>query len=696
MLFVFFSAAFAQDLPKIAVYVTGDIPDNNKRVFGPQLLASLVNSGRYNGIERPSVFFAEAEQKRTTEYGGVINDSQLSELGKEFGVDYIGIADVVPAFGLFQIEIRIIDVETAKTVFAGESNSSLKTSDELTLVLETIVGDMFGEQIAHVSESEPESEQEPESESAPVAYAPELSAVDRASAVAVAPTSVPSSAPVAAAPAPVAVETKWPPKAAVYITGLNPLLGNALSKAVSSALMKAKIYEGIESIDQHITGTPTDKQIIEAGKKASVDFVFVINVSGKINVRILDVDLATELANISLDGKLNTPLDAGKVAASIVNFILKEGPKPPPGYQAPAQTTVAAGGETAKSSNVVGKGDGEKTRGYYVGVNRTLAGSRGTAAEWASLEGGWVWENRVFFGMEMGGGQIANKDSEEFSYGYGFNVGHSYELLENLSFVYGLSVGAWMMGDFYFDFGMGNFYYYDDDPDSQLFIGFGGPFVKLRFGNGIELTYRGLMGIGGALNEDEPGFRYKSQLKLGFRNEGVGRDGKYYGVNRTLAGSRLTTTEWIAIETGYLWGDRGFYGFEFGMGVSGHPDSSKGGKIYVCSGANIGNSYKLFDRLNLVYGMSAGIWSMNHLNWYQWYWGEQDVSRGFLGFGGPFVKLRYGNGIELTYRGLIGINTKIDEKFDYWGYETITRSHDFGYKSQLKLGYRYEHVKRER
>jgi len=361
LIFVFFSMVFAQDLPKIAVYVTGDIPDNNKRVFGPELLASLVNSGRYSGIERPNVFFTEAERKRTTEFGGAINDSQLSELGKEFGVSYICVADILPAFGIFRIEVRIVDVETVQTIFTGESSGSLKTSGELKEVLEAIVGNMFVEQAASVPEPKSQSEHESESESVPVAYAPEQPdrVVDRAPAVAVAPTPVPSSAPVAAAPAPaVAVESKWPPKAAVCVTGLNAALSSALSRSVITSLMKAKIYEGIESIDKRITGSPTDRQIIEAGKETGVDFVFVINVSGKINVRILDVDLATELANISLDGKLNTPLDAGKVAASIVNFILKEGPKPPVGYVASAP--VAAAGRTSAGSAESSSGETEE------------------------------------------------------------------------------------------------------------------------------------------------------------------------------------------------------------------------------------------------------------------------------------------------------------------------------------------------
>jgi len=255
MIFMFFSVAFAQDLPKIAVYVTGDMPDNSKRVFGPELLASLVNSGRYSGIERPGAFFTEAERKRTTEYGGAINDKQLSELGKESGVDYICVADIIPAFGLYQIEVRVVNVETSQTVFTGEASGSLKTSDELKETLETIVRNMLREQTASVPQAESESESK--SESVPIAYASESPdrVVDRASVVAAAPTHIPSSAPVAAAPTPAAaVESKWPPKAAVCVTGLNATLGSALSRSVITSLMKAKIYEGIESIDKRITG----------------------------------------------------------------------------------------------------------------------------------------------------------------------------------------------------------------------------------------------------------------------------------------------------------------------------------------------------------------------------------------------------------------------------------------------------------
>ena len=333
---LFCAAVFADDLPIVAVYVTGDMSDNEKRVLGTYILTSFINDGRYAGLEDPAAFLADIAKS------GAVNDSIISKSGLEADVDYVCIVSVTPAFGFFSVAARLVDVETGEVVFSGEATSPLRTMDDLTQVSNRVVRNMIGVQAPIAPPPKPVSPP------ASVAYAQTPPAASASVPVSSAPV-VPARPPVAVAPpapTPAAPQTAWPPKAAVYITGLNPLLGNALSKAVSSALMKANIYKGIESIDQHITGAPNDGQIIQAGKKAGVHFVFVVNVSGQINVRILDVDLATEMAKVSLDGKMSSPIDAGRVAVSIVNFILKSGPKPPPGYTPPVKAPAAPAGRT--------------------------------------------------------------------------------------------------------------------------------------------------------------------------------------------------------------------------------------------------------------------------------------------------------------------------------------------------------------
>ena len=136
-------ASSDKDLPKIAVYVTGNVADGEKDALGTRMLASLINSGRYIAIERSNAFLAEIEKEHITQRSGAVDDSQISELGKQFGVKFVCIAAITPAFGEFQVSARIVDVETAHVVFIGESASPLKSMADLARVSDKIVENMF-------------------------------------------------------------------------------------------------------------------------------------------------------------------------------------------------------------------------------------------------------------------------------------------------------------------------------------------------------------------------------------------------------------------------------------------------------------------------------------------------------------------------------------------------------------------------
>jgi len=149
------SAVLAQGaLPKIAVYVTGDMPDNEKKALGTRMLASLVNSGRYKGIERSKSFLAEVEKEQEKQRSGEIDDSQISALGRQFGVKFVCIADITPVLGAFQVSARIVDVETAEVVFIGESYSALKNVLDLVSVCDQVVKNMFGGDATSIRKSD--------------------------------------------------------------------------------------------------------------------------------------------------------------------------------------------------------------------------------------------------------------------------------------------------------------------------------------------------------------------------------------------------------------------------------------------------------------------------------------------------------------------------------------------------------------
>jgi hypothetical protein len=137
-------SALADDLPRIAVYVTGNVGDDEKKALGTRMLATLVNSGRYKGIERSNSFLAEIEKEQEKQRSGAIDDGQISALGKQFGVKFVCIADITPAFGDFQVSARIVNVETAEVDFIGESSGQLNSMDDLEQVSVKVVEKMFG------------------------------------------------------------------------------------------------------------------------------------------------------------------------------------------------------------------------------------------------------------------------------------------------------------------------------------------------------------------------------------------------------------------------------------------------------------------------------------------------------------------------------------------------------------------------
>jgi hypothetical protein len=120
--------------PQIAVYVTGDRSDGEKKALGDKLLTALVNSGKFIAIERSKEFLTEIDNEQRRQREGSVDESQISKLGRQFGVHYVCVANIIEAFGGHQVSARIINVETAVVVAMGEDDSPLRNMDDLANV----------------------------------------------------------------------------------------------------------------------------------------------------------------------------------------------------------------------------------------------------------------------------------------------------------------------------------------------------------------------------------------------------------------------------------------------------------------------------------------------------------------------------------------------------------------------------------
>jgi len=102
---------------KVAVYIVkNDAVNSIGRVLGDKLVEGFTKSGRYVAIERTSSFLAQLNKEQNYQRTGEVDDNDISRLGKQFGVQYVCVAEYSEVYGEIFISARLINVETAEVV----------------------------------------------------------------------------------------------------------------------------------------------------------------------------------------------------------------------------------------------------------------------------------------------------------------------------------------------------------------------------------------------------------------------------------------------------------------------------------------------------------------------------------------------------------------------------------------------------
>lgn len=140
-----FRAAAESERPTIAIYVIGNVLENEKEALATRMLTALVNSGRYRVVERSNAYLNVIDAEHVKQRSGAIDDNQISALGKQLGAGFVCVANINPAYDKYQVSARILDVETAEVIVVGEGYSPMKTMNDMRVVSRDIVNAMFGE-----------------------------------------------------------------------------------------------------------------------------------------------------------------------------------------------------------------------------------------------------------------------------------------------------------------------------------------------------------------------------------------------------------------------------------------------------------------------------------------------------------------------------------------------------------------------
>ena len=136
ILMLFYAAALAQEAHEMAVYVTGDISTGEKRVLETELLKALSGTGRFTAI---AGFTAEIDKDSLLRIGETVDDERVSLLGKQFGAQFVCVAEVSAAFGLHIMSTRILSVETGKVMLSGRAGGQLNSMQAIEGLVDEVV-----------------------------------------------------------------------------------------------------------------------------------------------------------------------------------------------------------------------------------------------------------------------------------------------------------------------------------------------------------------------------------------------------------------------------------------------------------------------------------------------------------------------------------------------------------------------------
>jgi len=131
----------AQDDKRVAVFnPDGDISDGIRSIVREEISNAIVNTPLYTVVERTMIEKVLAEAQFQSK--GLVDDSQISELGKMMGADLVCYGSVVPLGNNYYISLKMVDVTTAKVILQS-TGSTKQGTDDLILVSQQIANKLI-------------------------------------------------------------------------------------------------------------------------------------------------------------------------------------------------------------------------------------------------------------------------------------------------------------------------------------------------------------------------------------------------------------------------------------------------------------------------------------------------------------------------------------------------------------------------
>ena len=137
--------AMAQDR-KVAVFdPAGSVDKSLKEIVREEISSIIVNTGGFTVLERQLI--DKVLEENRFQSGGLVDDSQISEIGKRMGANMVFVSSIMTMSGAggdnYYVSCKMIDVQTAR-IEKQKTGQTQRGSSELISVVQKIVSEMFG------------------------------------------------------------------------------------------------------------------------------------------------------------------------------------------------------------------------------------------------------------------------------------------------------------------------------------------------------------------------------------------------------------------------------------------------------------------------------------------------------------------------------------------------------------------------
>ncbi len=147
-------SVFAQENKRVAILnPDGQISDGIKNIVREEISNVIVNSSTYSVVERTMIDKVFAEAKFQSE--GLVDNSQISELGKMMGADLVCYGSVVSLGYNFYISLKMVNVTTGKVILQS-TGTTKHGMDDLISESRIIVNKMIKNYNYDISDVEKE------------------------------------------------------------------------------------------------------------------------------------------------------------------------------------------------------------------------------------------------------------------------------------------------------------------------------------------------------------------------------------------------------------------------------------------------------------------------------------------------------------------------------------------------------------